>query len=479
MENPQDLLLGRLAVHNKLLTLEQLQELLIEQEETQGKLGELLVAKGYTSPQQLAQLIKLQQAHLAKQAQAAQPASQATPTPARPPAPAAAPVPIARLTPASAPAPAAARPAPAPAAPTRVEVAGPSIPNPASGGAVHAYLTAAVRAGASDLHLHAGASPRLRIHGRLTELSSDVLSPETTASLVNELLDDSQRSQLKERGQIDFAYTAPGVGRFRCNAYRQQKGTDCSLRTVPADPPTLTALGLPTMLAKLCNFHQGMVLITGPAGCGKSATMAALLNIVNEERKDHILTIEDPIEVVHTPKRCSVNQRQVGPHTQSFARALRAALRENPDVIGIGELRDLETISLAMSAAETGHLVIATLHTNSAIQTVNRLLGVFPPAQQTQVRSMLSDSLRAVVSQRLVQKADGQGRVPALEIMMVNRAIGNLIRDNKTFQIRSALQTGASLGMCLLDTSLNDLVQKGVIQKSEALKHAEDKARFR
>ncbi len=221
-----------------------------------------------------------------------------------------------------------------------------------------------------------------------------------------------------------------------------------------------------------------MVLVTGPAGCGKSSTMAAFLNLVNEERTDHILTIEDPIEVLHPSKSCQVNQRQVRSHTESFARALRAALREDPDVIAIGELRDLETISLALTAAETGHFVLGTLHTTSTIRTIDRLIGVFPPDQQTQVRTMLSESLRAVVSQRLVVRADGAGRVPVLEVLIVNKAISNLIRENKTFQIRSVLQTGAAQGMCLLDSSLEALVKQGVITREEALRHAEEPKRF-
>src|SRR6185295_2109108 len=228
-------------------------------------------------------------------------------------------------------------------------------------------------------------------------------------------------------------------------------------RAIPGKPPTLSELGLPSSLARLADFHQGLVLVTGPAGCGKSATLAAIL---------------------HPSLSCVVNQRQVGIHTESFSRALHAALREDPDVIAIGELRDLETIALAITAAETGHLVLATLHTSSAIRTVNRVLGVFPPNQQEQIRTMVAESLRAVVSQRLVPRADGNGRVPALEVLVATKAVGNLIRENKTFQIRSVLQTGASQGMCLLDSSLSDLVKSRTITREEALRHAEEPQRI-
>ena len=331
---------------------------------------------------------------------------------------------------------------------------------------------------ASDIHVHSLAPLKVRINGQLQDLESEVLDPQLANEIIREVLTPEQRGALDAHGQVDFAYTLPGIGRFRSNAYRQQRGVDAVFRAIPPEPPTLTDLGLPTSLARFCNFHQGMVLITGPAGCGKSSTLAALLRIINEDRRDHIITVEDPIEYLHHSKQCVVNQRQVGRHTGTFARALRAALREDPDVIALGELRDLETISLALTAAETGHLVMATLHTSNAIRTINRVLGVFPPEQQDQIRTMVSESLRAVVSQRLVTRADGQGRVPALEILVCNKAVGNLIRDNKTFQIRSVLQTGANQGMCLLDASLADLVKKGTITREEAARHADDPAKF-
>ncbi len=330
---------------------------------------------------------------------------------------------------------------------------------------------------ASDLHVHSGARLKVRLHGELLD-TSGLLAPAVATQLILGLLSDAQRQTLETRQQLDFSFEIPGVGRFRANAYLQQRGLDAVFRAIPPTPPSLADLGLPENLASLASYHQGLVLFTGPAGCGKSSTMAAMVRMINEQRPDHIITVEDPIEYVHASQRCIVNQRQVGPHTGSFARALRGALREDPDIIVIGEMRDLETISLALTAAETGHLVLGTLHTSSAIRTINRLLGVFPPDQQAQIRTMVSESLRGVVSQRLVRRADGQGRVAALELMINNKAVGNLIRENKTFQIHSAIQTGSSQGMCLLDTSLMQLMKDGVISKEEAQGQAEKPESF-
>jgi twitching motility protein PilT len=340
---------------------------------------------------------------------------------------------------------------------------------------LHGMLRDAVAAGASDIHLHAGVAPKLRLHGSLQETSPTPLAAEEAERLVLSALTPEQRAQLSRHGELDLCYDVAGIGRFRTNVYRQQRGFDAVFRSIPPEPPTFDQLGLPSVLAKHTNYHQGMVLITGPAGCGKSSTMAALVNLINEEREEHILTIEDPIEYVHKSKRCLVNQRHAGRHTESFARALRGALREDPDIIVIGELRDLETISLAMTAAETGHFVLATLHTNNAVRTVNRMIGAFPSNQQDQVRTMLSESLRAVISQRLVVAKDGSGRVPAFELLVVSKAISNLVREQKTVQIRSAIQTGAARGMFLLEQSLNELVQSGTITREEALRHAEEK----
>jgi twitching motility protein PilT len=456
--SPDDLIFGRLALHYKLVTRAQLLEVTTYQatEASSRKLGELLVDKGYLTPYQVQQLLNVQRDYLARSLDA---------TIAVQPRPATA----------DGESTLAASPEPAPAPPPGEE---PPLALDAGPGALARLLAAAVRRGASDVHLHSGARILLRRHGVLSEAGAEPLAAARAAGAIDEILSDEQRAALRAHGQVDFAYALSGVGRFRANAYRQQRGADAVFRIVAPKPPTLHQLGLPTSLARLANFHQGIVLLTGPAGCGKSSTLAALLNIVNEERPDHIISIEDPIEYIHPSKRCVVNQRQVGRHTGSFARALRAALREDPDVIAIGELRDLETISLALTAAETGHLVLATLHTSSAVRTVNRILGVFPPSQQEQIRTMVSESLRAVVSQRLVARADGAGRVPALEILMANKAVANLIRENKTFQIRSVLQTGAAHGMCMLDGSLADLVKSRVITRDEAILHADDPQKF-
>ena len=426
----EDLLFGRLALHYKLVTREQLLEIskLQAREESPRPLNVILVEKGLLTARQVEQVLAVQRDYLAKQE--------------------------------------------AVAAQRRAAF---KLEEP---GGLDRLLAHTLRCGASDLHLHSGSSIKLRTHGRLDELDSMTLDAATAERLILEVLNPEQAALVREKGQVDFAYTLAGVGRFRSNAYRQQRGMDAVFRAIPPRPPTLEELGLPGSLARFANFPHGMVLLTGPAGCGKSSTLAALVNIINQERQDHIITIEDPIEFIHSSKGCVVNQRQVGPHTGSFARALRAALREDPDIIAIGELRDLETISLALTAAETGHLVLATLHTNNAIRTVNRILGVFPPNQQDQIRTMVSESLRVVVSQRLVTRADGKGRVPALEILVANKAVGNLIRDNKTFQIRSVLQTGASHGMCMLDASLAELVKTRVITREEALLHCEDPQRI-
>jgi len=442
----QEHLLGRIAVHLKMITMDQLAEATRFQGSDGGpSIGAVLVQKGWITPEQLEKLIQYQKEYLARRQEAGGTA----------PGPGEA-KPVAGTSP---------RPRPA-VQPVR------------TAGRLDALLTRAVHAKASDLHVHSGAPIKMRIHGDFADENDSPLAAAEAETLLRECMTPDQKDLFEKHGEIDFAYTLAGVGRFRANVYRQQQGVDGVFRVIPPAPPKLEDLGLPNSLAKVVNFHQGMVLLTGPAGCGKSSTMAALINILNEERRDHILTIEDPIEYLHPSKRCVVNQRQVSRHTESFARALRAALREDPDVIVIGELRDRETISLALTAAETGHLVLGTLHTNNAIRTINRILGVFPPNQQAQIRIMISESLKAIVSQRLLPRADRKGRVAALEILMCNRAVGNLIREGKTFQILSVLQTGAPQGMCLMENSLAVLLKAGTISKDEALRCCEDPKRL-
>ena len=339
-------------------------------------------------------------------------------------------------------------------------------------------LTRALEAKASDVHMHAGAPLQMRVAGVLRELKTGVLDAPSVELILKDALTDEQRAELNETWELDTALVLPGVGRFRASFYRQQRGWDAVFRPVAATPPTIESLGLPQVLKKLTDYHQGLVLVTGPAGCGKSSTLAALVAMLNEQRHDHIITVEDPIEFVHAPKGCIVNQRQANKHTKSFANALRAALREDPDIIVIGELRDLETISLAITAAETGHLVLGTLHTNNAIRTINRILDVFPPKQQPQIRSMVSESLRGIISQRLLPSPDGTKRVAATELLFVKPSVSNLIREEKTFQIRSVMQTGRADGMCLLDDSLADLLKAGQITKEVARRASEDPKRF-
>jgi twitching motility protein PilT len=340
-------------------------------------------------------------------------------------------------------------------------------------------LLAAARYGASDLHVHVGHPVLMRLQGQLRPGKSEPYTPATAEEQLLEILTPRQREDFLAHGDLAFAYEIPGVLRARAAYCRQERGgADGVFRLIPLSVPALESLGIPRDIARFTTYHQGLVLFTGPAGCGKSTTMAALLNNINTERKEHIITVEDPIEFIHPSKGCLVRQRQVVDHTDSFDRALRAALREDPDIIVVGELRDRETIGLAISAAETGHLVYGTLHTNNAVRTINRILDVFPPEQVPQIRSMVSESLRGVVSQRLVAMADGKRRVPALEILTANLAVSNLIREGKTFQIPGLMQVGRTSGMCLLDDSLADLVARGVIAKEEAVRHAENPGRF-
>jgi twitching motility protein PilT len=322
----------------------------------------------------------------------------------------------------------------------------------------------ALERGASDIHITAGAAPSLRVNGRLAALDgAPVLTPQETREIIYSILSDAQRQQLESVHQVDFSWSIPRTARMRVNAYMQRGAVSAAFRMTPGVVESLEALGMPPVIREFASLPRGIVLVTGPTGSGKSTTLAALIDEINRTRDDHILTIEDPIEVLHQHKRCLVNQRELGADATSFSDALRAALRQDPDVILVGEMRDLETISTALTAAETGHLVLATLHTQDAPQTVDRIIDVFPPHQQQHVRVMLSTALQGVVAQQLLPTLDGRGRVPAVEVLLPTPAVRNLIREGKTHQIYSAIQTGGEHGMQTMDAALVDLVRRGRI----------------
>jgi twitching motility protein PilT len=312
---------------------------------------------------------------------------------------------------------------------------------------------------ASDLHLTAGSPPMMRHHGRLHALDYAPLTPQTTREVVYSILTNDQRQKLETDWQVDLAYSIPGKARFRVNAYFQRAAVSAALRLIPQEMPKLDSLGLPPVLEEFTKKPRGFVLVTGPTGSGKSTSLAAMLDLINETRHEHILSIEDPIEFLHKHKNCIVNQRELGADTKSFSQGLKSALRQDPDVILVGEMRDLETISTALTAAETGHLVFATLHTQDTAQTVDRIVDVFPPEQQQQVRVQLSVALQGIVTQQLLPTADGQGRCCAAEVLVPTPAVRNLIREGKTHQIYSALQTGGQFGMQTMDASLAQLVR--------------------
>jgi twitching motility protein PilT len=321
---------------------------------------------------------------------------------------------------------------------------------------------------ASDLHLTAGAPPMIRHHGRLHALDYPVLTPQLTREVIYSILTNDQRQRLENDWQLDLAYSIPGKARFRVNAYFQRASLSAAFRLIPQDMPKLASLGLPPTIEEFTKKPRGFVLVTGPTGSGKSTTLAAMLDLINDTRHEHILTIEDPIEFLHMHKKCIVNQRELGADAQSFGLGLKAGLRQDPDVILVGEMRDLDTISTALTAAETGHLVFATLHTQDTAQTVDRIVDVFPPAQQQQVRVQLSVALQGIVTQQLLPLANGTGRCVATEVLVPTPAVRNLIREGKTHQIYSALQTGAQFGMQTMDTSLAELVRGGKISRELA-----------
>ncbi len=322
---------------------------------------------------------------------------------------------------------------------------------------------------ASDLHITAGAAPMVRVRGRLTPLEGyPVLGPTETREIVYSILSNSQRQRLENDWQLDFAYQIPNVARFRVNAYFQRAALGAAFRLIPFEVVPLENLGLPPVVAQFADRPRGLVLVTGPTGSGKSTTLASLIDVINQTREEHIMTIEDPIEFLHTHKRCVVNQRELGSDATSFAAALKAALRQDPDVILVGEMRDLETIGTAITAAETGHLVFATLHTQDTGQTIDRIIDVFPPSQQGQVRAQLSVALQGIMTQTLVPTADGSGRAVATEVLVPTPAVRNLIRESKTHQVYSVLQTGGAHGMQTMDASLVSLVRQGKITRAVA-----------
>ena len=323
--------------------------------------------------------------------------------------------------------------------------------------------------GASDLHLTSGSAPYMRVDGDMVKQNYKNVAAETCQSLIFEVLTESQKELFSEKLDLDFSYPLSGVGRFRVNVFMQRHGIAACFRLIPENIRTITELGLPEQLSELIDVSEGLILVTGPTGSGNSTTLAALIHAINTRQQSHIITIEDPIEFVHENQRCLISQREVASHTQSFTAALRAALREDPDIILVGELRDLETISLAITAAETGHLVFATLHTNSAIRTVDRVIDVFPENQQMQIRVQLSESLRGVVAQGLLPRPDRHGRTPVMEIMVNVPAVANLIREGKTHQIASVMQTSRAQGMMTFESATHDLIQKGMITQEDGM----------
>src|SRR5512132_2984964 len=339
-------------------------------------------------------------------------------------------------------------------------------------------LAFSVKNKASDLHLSAGLPPMIRVHGDIRRINLPPMEHEDVHAMVYDIMSDAQRKHYEENLECDFSFAVPNLARFRVNAFRQERGAAAAFRTIPSKVLSLEDLNAPKVFAELTTRPRGLILVTGPTGSGKSTTLAAMVDHVNNNLYGHVLTIEDPIEFVHESRKCVINQREVGPHTLSFANALRSALREDPDVVLVGELRDLETIRLALTAAETGHLVFGTLHTSSAAKTIDRIVDVFPAAEKEMIRAMISESIRAIISQTLLKTKDGSGRVAAHEIMVGTPARRNLNRENKIAQMYSSIQTGQNLGMQTLDQNLQDLVKRNIVAMAEARSKAANKDNF-
>ncbi|MDH5407219.1 MAG: type IV pilus twitching motility protein PilT [Gammaproteobacteria bacterium] len=343
---------------------------------------------------------------------------------------------------------------------------------------IDAFLELVVKQGGSDLHLVAGNPPRIRLHGEAYAVKYRDLTSEETSELLLEIMPKNIKSMYEEHGGVDFAYSVEGLARFRVNVFQHLGGVGAVFRSIPTKIQTMNELSLPPVLKNLCRTRKGLILVTGPTGSGKSTTLAAMVDQINKERKGHIITIEDPIEFLHQNQNCLISQREIGSHTESFADALRSTLREDPDVILVGEMRDLETIHLALTAAETGILVIATLHTSGAAASIDRIINVFPAGEEPYVRTMLSTSLVAVISQQLLRKADRKGRVAALEIMINNAAVSNVIREGKAEQLENVIQSNAMQGMQRMDAAINRLLEAKEIDGEEAYLKARDKTNF-
>jgi twitching motility protein PilT len=341
---------------------------------------------------------------------------------------------------------------------------------------INEIIKSGVERGASDIHFTVGIPPLCRVDGALTPIGTDILAPADTKELAYFMMDEKYRAQLEKKGEVDLAYSIPGLGRFRVNVFMQRGSVAIAVRVLNAEIPSPEKLGIPESVVDTIKKQRGLVLVTGPTGSGKSTTLASLINILNENYPLHIITLEDPIEYVHRHKKGIVNQREMGADSENYASALRAALRQDPDVILVGEMRDLETISIAVTAAETGHLVFSTLHTIGAAATIDRIIDVFPPHQQQQIRTQLAEVLLCVVSQQLIARKSGKGRCAAIEVMHVNPAIRNLIRESKTFQIPSIMQTNKKVGMQTMDDAICELFSKNMISDQNAIRYAQDVA---